>query len=1227
MKAGEISIDLTIDDKDFSVKLKNGEQILSRFTRQLDSSARSAKVVENHFSSLSTRFRHFMIMVASTRFALLDINQVFLTLPRSILQTSGEFERMTKLLEGLSTEADRAADALKSKNFIIDFAKTAPFEISALTDSFVKMKSGGLDPLDGSFKSLINAVAQFGGTSDVLKRASIAIQQMAGKGVISMEELRQQLGEAVPTAMRMMADGMGVSMAELAKKVSLGIVTAGPALFKMFEVMRVESAMAAEEMMNTWIGANARLKTEWDLFKNQIGEGGFSAEATRIVRELAEALGTEEFKVFAKEVSAALVDTIKSIESVVKAAIEYRDVLAEIGKVLVTLWGTSKVLGGIRSMSERWRELGSDVRATEAAISTAHRNEVRSILRTTEATKAAHLQQAASAQRKYSALVAEAANYENAHKRHLQAVAAHERAAQMAVASGGRSVVTGGFGSLSAANAQAARELGNAAAAKKAAEEIRKMGEANLVAAQRAKTLANEARQAAAGTAQQARDAIGAAAANARWAAGMNRLSTVFNALGGWVTAVGLIVTAGIAIWQRWGAAAEKSARQAILASKAVEDARKGRVSQEGFENTTENTKKIRTRVETLEKRVGGSLSDAEKLELKRLKEDLAVKEESLEVQRQLLKRGEEEETLAFLQQEQERRMVDVDVSTKEILKDIDRRYGGTPVDKVQQAARLKERDEAMRKMYQGQIASINTQAEVYAQEIKTGTSAAGKLTEAEIDARRRWLATTQDQIGEVNEKMGQFFNRNNQYQGGGGIGGGKGGGKGGSGPSPLEALLDRVADKMAVINGELDKKGSGDLQKILSDLNQIDPSKMIANGKRMTKQQVIDMIMPGLIQGEWRLEFEKSFDDISNTIGNEMLRVSTELDGGRGSIERLRDQLNDLGIAAASAGDPERVGRISELIGRLGELQREQSKLSFRDISQDFMNSIAGIRASLSDDSNESAYAKWSEDITNFQKKIFEAKLDTEQAIEAQKLFADYVKATYDRLQRDTETPMQKMAREWMDTTTNMREATANWANDASEALTDFVMTGKADFSSFAESVIRDLIRMQVQAAMGSMIKGMSGGSGGWLEGSIGEIGAFIGSFFANGGIMTEFGSVPLRKYANGGVAYKPQLAMFGEGSRPEAYVPLPDGRTIPVTMSGGGQAAGPIVNINVHEAPGTKTQVNQSQDGQGNMTLDIVVEQIEGKMASNLARGRSQIGSTLENVYGLNRAAGARR
>lgn len=55
----------------------------------------------------------------------------------------------------------------------------------------------------------------------------------------------------------------------------------------------------------------------------------------------------------------------------------------------------------------------------------------------------------------------------------------------------------------------------------------------------------------------------------------------------------------------------------------------------------------------------------------------------------------------------------------------------------------------------------------------------------------------------------------------------------------------------------------------------------------------------------------------------------------------------------------------------------------------------------------------------------------------------------------------------------------------------------------------------------------------------------------FAEGGIMTGGGPIALKTYDLGGVAYGPRLTLFGEGRTPEAFVPLPDGRTIPVTMT----------------------------------------------------------------------------
>lgn len=92
-------------------------------------------------------------------------------------------------------------------------------------------------------------------------------------------------------------------------------------------------------------------------------------------------------------------------------------------------------------------------------------------------------------------------------------------------------------------------------------------------------------------------------------------------------------------------------------------------------------------------------------------------------------------------------------------------------------------------------------------------------------------------------------------------------------------------------------------------------------------------------------------------------------------------------------------------------------------------------------------------------------------------------------------------------------------------------------------------------------------GSSGGGMWGSLfSAVGGMItGS--ANGNIMSPYGPLKLNKYANGGIATSPQLSVFGEGDRNEAYVPLPDNRTIPVTLSGntGGQVSIGDTTINV--------------------------------------------------------------
>ena len=84
-----------------------------------------------------------------------------------------------------------------------------------------------------------------------------------------------------------------------------------------------------------------------------------------------------------------------------------------------------------------------------------------------------------------------------------------------------------------------------------------------------------------------------------------------------------------------------------------------------------------------------------------------------------------------------------------------------------------------------------------------------------------------------------------------------------------------------------------------------------------------------------------------------------------------------------------------------------------------------------------------------------------------------------------------------------------------------------------------------------GDLTGAFTGGGGMSFTGGLPAATMTPGAFqFATGGIMTPKGAVPLRRYARGGIATAPQAAIYGEGATPEAFVPLPDGRRIPVAL-----------------------------------------------------------------------------
>ncbi len=149
-------------------------------------------------------------------------------------------------------------------------------------------------------------------------------------------------------------------------------------------------------------------------------------------------------------------------------------------------------------------------------------------------------------------------------------------------------------------------------------------------------------------------------------------------------------------------------------------------------------------------------------------------------------------------------------------------------------------------------------------------------------------------------------------------------------------------------------------------------------------------------------------------------------------------------------------------------------------------------------------------------------------------------------------------------------------------ESLRD-VVKGLAD--DIARMALRFAVTKPLEGFFGGMFSGLFGNG---VDSAVSDMIASNPAIFAGGGIMTSRGPVPLRKYAGGGIANSPQLAMFGEGSTPEAYVPVPNGK-IPVELGGAAQGGGNVVinqQITINSDAGS---AEENQDNANRMGKEL--------------------------------------
>lgn len=194
-------------------------------------------------------------------------------------------------------------------------------------------------------------------------------------------------------------------------------------------------------------------------------------------------------------------------------------------------------------------------------------------------------------------------------------------------------------------------------------------------------------------------------------------------------------------------------------------------------------------------------------------------------------------------------------------------------------------------------------------------------------------------------------------------------------------------------------------------------------------------------------------------------------------------------------------------------------------------------------------------------------------------------------------------------DLTGNLADAAVGAFTRMGDELSDFVLTGKANFGDFARSILNDLTRIIIRFALFKTIAALIPGLGPVL--GVAEKGAVIGGkggppttmpdaialAAANGMAFAKNKIVP---YAKGGIVSQPTLFRYASGGAgrfglmgeagPEAIMPLRRGRNGKLGVESSGHSIGNIT-VNV-DASGSSVEGDAAQAGQLGKMLGAAVQ-----------------------------------
>lgn len=330
-----------------------------QLANEIDRSSRAANSADGSIGRFTSRLK----TLAATYLSIQGLK----TALTSIFSTGDKFERLEKQLTGVmgSLERGQAATA-----WLKEFAKGTPQQLDDLTDGFVKLKSFGLDPMNGSYQAIVDQAAKLGGSQETLNGIILGVGQAWAKQKLQGEEILQLVERGVPV-WDLLAKATGKSTAELQKLSQAGKLGREEIALLVAEMGKASAGSAADQV-GALSGLISNLKDRWAEFLDLISKSGAMDWLKQQLQDISTTVDQMardgRLKKWAQDISDAIVSVGKTLRAGVSYLVEYKNQLLFLGKTFAAF----KVVQAVQGLASFTKGLVASRAAMIAAAAQAN---------------------------------------------------------------------------------------------------------------------------------------------------------------------------------------------------------------------------------------------------------------------------------------------------------------------------------------------------------------------------------------------------------------------------------------------------------------------------------------------------------------------------------------------------------------------------------------------------------------------------------------------------------------------------------------------------------------------------------------------------------------------------------------------------------------------------------------------------------------------------------------